>query len=90
MKQLSFFLPNFNKIIPSNKGPRSARAEVLGRFLLRLNPGRMESGRKELTPAFLGSHLSYLSVKDLNYLYSICDKADNFSKMFWWQIRKNP
>lgn len=71
----------------SKTGPNSERAELIGKFTDRLNESRKGSQFKPLTYPAIAFKLSHLSVSDLYFLWSTCDKADNFSKIFWWSIK---
>jgi len=35
----------------------------------------------------MGKTLEKIPTKDLYYLKSVCDKAENFGKKFWWELR---
>ena len=72
---------------PRSKQARATeRGELLQYFAERLNPGRVRDGYPRLTLARLGRLLVAIPTKDLYYLKSVCDKASDFSKKFWWEI----
>ena len=55
-------------------------------FCERINSGRLRDGLPPITMGRMGKTLENIPTKDLYYLKSVCDKAQNFSKKFWWEI----
>ncbi|OGC86229.1 hypothetical protein A3D70_01760 [Candidatus Adlerbacteria bacterium RIFCSPHIGHO2_02_FULL_54_18] len=62
------------------------RGELMHYFMERLNSSRRRDGLSPLTMPRMGRLLVAIPTKDLYYLRSICDKAKDFSKKFWWEI----
>lgn len=65
---------------------KTERGELLLYFCERLNSGRLRDGLKPIAIGRMGKMLEKIPTKDLYYLKSVCDKAANFSKKFWWEI----
>lgn len=70
----------------SKKERASERGELMQYFADRLNVSRVRDGYPQLTLARMGRLLVAIPTKDLYYLKSVCDKAPDFSKKFWWEI----
>lgn len=65
----------------------SERAELVGKFLDRLNQDRKGNYRK-LRASYVASLLSYIkSNDDLRILYKKCDEARSFGAMFWYHVK---
>ncbi|MCR4280760.1 MAG: hypothetical protein NUV88_00280, partial [Candidatus Kaiserbacteria bacterium] len=47
---------------------------------------RLRDGRSKITMGRMGKMLEKIPTKDLYYLKSVCDKADNFGKKFWYEL----
>lgn len=62
------------------------RGELMKYFVERLNKGRARDGLPPVTMARMGKMLEKIPTKDLYYLKSVCDKAENFSKKFWYLL----
>ena len=62
------------------------RGEMLKYFLEKLNPSRLGDGLAPMTMGRMGKTLEAIPTKDLYYLKSVCEQANNFSKKFWWEI----
>ena len=71
---------------PNGKDKRTERGELMKYFLEKLNAHRTADGFKPMTMGHMGKLLQKIPTKDLYYLQSVCDKAENFSKKFWWEI----
>lgn len=65
----------------------SERAELIEKFLSRLNPPRIADGFKPLTPARLGAMLAHVPTEDLWPFYRSCEQANSFSRFFHWSLR---
>lgn len=65
---------------------KTERGELFRYFREQLNPGRVRDGYRPLSMGRLGQLLEKIPTNDLYYLQSVCDKAQNFSKRFWWEI----
>lgn len=55
-------------------------------FVRHLNYARKEDGLAPLTMSRMGYILEQIPTQDLYYLQSVCTKAKNFSKKFWWEV----
>jgi len=71
----------------SKKAPGTERGELMLYFLERLNMARVRDGIGKLTMPRMGKILEAIPTKDLYYLKSVCEKATDFSKKFWWEIK---
>ena len=65
---------------------RNEREELVQDFLDRINPSREAMHLKPLTAARFNK-LVEGTKSNLYWLWSVCEKADNFSKM--WQIKRS-
>ena len=65
---------------------KTERGEFMQYFCKELNRSRVTDGLPPVTMGRMGKMLEKIPTKDLYYLKSICDKANNFSKKFWWEI----
>lgn len=86
MKPIGDFLP---KVVPGEKPKKSRaheRGELMRFFVRHLNYARANDGLPKLTMARMGKILEGIPTKDLYYLKSVCSRAKNFSKKFWWEI----
>ena len=73
--------------VRKNKKERGTeRGELMLYFLDILNRSRIQDGIPPLTMPRMGKILQTIPTKDLYYLKSVCDQANNFSKKFWWEI----
>lgn len=66
---------------------QTERGELMKYFCERINSGRLRDGLSPLTMGRMGKTLEKIPTKDLYYLKSVCDKAENFSKKFWWELK---
>lgn len=72
---------------PRSKQARATeRGEMMKYFAERLNVSRVRDGYPPLTLARMARLLLAVPTEDLYYLKSVCDKAPDFSKKFWWEI----
>lgn len=62
------------------------RGEMLEYFRDKLNRARTKDGFPPLSIARMAKVLQLIPTKDLYYLQSVCDKAPDFSKKFWWEV----
>jgi hypothetical protein len=65
-------------------------SDTLDQFLTRLNPSRVQAGYEPLTHSQLGKKLSdadYTTAHDAYRLYRACERANHFSKLFWYKLR---
>lgn len=89
MKSIGDLLPDFEKKAaeaPKGKKRLTERGELLRFFQRHLNYSRKKDGLVPLTMAALGAVLEQIPTRDLYYLKSVCSRADNFSKKFWWEL----
>ena len=71
----------------STKEKVTERGELMKYFMERLNPGRVRDGYPALTFARMARLLEAMPTQDIYYLKSVCDKAPDFAKKFWWEIK---
>ena len=62
------------------------RGELMEYFCQRLNQSRARDGLPLITMGRMGKMLQKIPTKDLYYLRSVCDQAENFSKKFWYEL----
>lgn len=82
MKRIGDILPS----VATEKSRKTERGELMRYFQTYLNASRAHAKLPLLTMARMGRILQGIPTKDLYYLKSICSKAKNFSKKFWWEI----
>jgi hypothetical protein len=70
----------------NNKTRATERGELMQYFMDKLNSTRVRDGLPPLSMARMGRLLQVIPTKDLYYLKSVCEKAPDFSKKFWWEI----
>src|SRR3989344_2956546 len=70
-----------------DKSRKTERGELLEYFCERLNRSRKEDGLVLIAIARMAKMLEKIPTKDLYYLKSVCARAPNFSKKFWWEIK---
>ena len=68
------------------KSRETERGELMKYFCRRLNVGRLRDGLPAITMGRMGKMLQQIPTKDLYYLQSVCERAENFSKKFWWEV----
>ncbi len=68
------------------KSRKTERGELMRFFQRHLNYARKQDGLPPLTMSRIGFILEQIPTNDLYYLQSVCSKAPNFSKKFWWEI----
>lgn len=95
MKPIGDMLPEFEKRAaqaPKGRKRQTERGELMRFFLRHLNYSRKHDGLAPMTMAHLGAELEGIPTDDLYYLKSVCSRAKNFSKKFWWEIdpKKHP
>ena|SRR3989338_1743642 len=76
----------------NKKEKATERGELMEYFRDKLNRARIRDGIAPLTMPRMGRLLQVIPTKDLYYLKSVCDQANDFSKKFWWEInpKKHP
>jgi len=70
-----------------SKSRKTERGELMKYFCERINSGRLRDGLAKITMGRMGKTLEKIPTKDLYYLKSVCDKAENFGKKFWWEVK---
>ncbi|HEY4514183.1 MAG TPA: hypothetical protein VJH69_02565 [Candidatus Paceibacterota bacterium] len=65
---------------------RTERGELMKYFCERINSDRRNDGMPLITMPRMGKMLEKIPTKDLYYIKSVCDKAQNFSKKFWYLL----
>jgi len=82
MKPIRDILPNVQR----EKSRKTERGELMRYFRAHLNVSRHADGLPLISMARMGKILEGIPTADLYYLKSVCDKANNFSKKFWWEV----
>ena len=70
-----------------SRGRETERGELMKYFCERINSGRLRDGLAPISMGRMGKTLEKIPTKDLYYLKSVCDQAENFSKKFWWELK---
>jgi len=65
---------------------QTERGELMQYFCERLNRARTRDGLPPITMGRMGKMLEKIPTKDLYYIQSVCDDAENFSKKFWYLL----
>lgn len=65
---------------------KTERGELMRYFVERLNRSRVRDGLPPIAMGRMGKMLEKIPTKDLYYIQSVCDRAENFSKRFWWLL----
>ena len=89
MRSIKEILPDIEKkaaTAPTGRKRKTERGELLRFFQRHLNYSRKKDGHIPLTMAALGAVLEGIPTNDLYYLKSVCSRAKNFSKKFWWEV----
>ena len=89
MKSIGDYSSEYGKKItraPKGRGRKTERGELMRFFCRHLNHTRKQDGLPEISMARMGFILEAIPTKDLYYLQSVCSKAKNFSKRFWWEL----
>lgn len=68
------------------KSKDTERGELMKYFCERLNSTRALDGLPPVSMGRMGKLVQAIPTKDLYYLKTVCDDAQNFSKKFWWEI----
>ncbi len=83
MKNISDFLKKPEK---QKSKITSERQLVIKDFLDQLNPPRIASGRKPLSPGFVSMKMRFMTTSEMKVFYGECGYAENFSKHWWWRL----
>ena len=89
MKPLSELLPDIEKKrseAPRCRARQTERGELMRFFTRHLNLSRARDGHEPIMMARMGKILEGIPTADLYYLQSVCTKAKNFSRKFWWEV----
>ena len=70
----------------AKKERATERGELMQYFMEKLNRARIRDGLPALSMPRMGKILQLIPTKDLYYLKSVCDQANDFSKKFWWEV----
>lgn len=70
----------------TSKSRKTERGELMRFFVRHLNHARRQDGLPPITMSRMGYILEGIPTEDLYYLQSVCTKAKNFSKKFWWEV----
>lgn len=82
MRSIKDLLPEVKK----EKSRKTERGELMQFFCRHLNHARSHDKFPPISMARMGAILEGIPTNDLYYLQSVCTKAKNFSKRFWWEI----
>jgi hypothetical protein len=89
MKSVGDMMGSFEKRVaeaPKGRKRLTERGELMKFFLRHINYARKQDGLPAMTMAHMGVTLEQIPTQDLYYLKSVCSKAKNFSKTFWWEL----
>lgn len=86
MKPISDFLQKPADGEKPKKSRATERGELMRFFTRHLNYSRANDGLPKLTMGRMGKILEGIPTQDLYYLKSVCSRAKNFGKKFWWEI----
>ena len=85
MKHISMHL---RKKTTESDDRRTERGELMRYFCDELNPSRIREGMQPISMGRMGRLLQGIPTKDIYYLQTVCKEAKNFSKKFWWELKK--
>jgi hypothetical protein len=71
---------------PKGRKRLTERGELMRFFVRHLNVSRAQDGHEPISMPRMGKILEGIPTDDLYYLKSVCTKAKNFSKKFWWEV----
>lgn len=69
--------------------PKSERADIVKKFVERLNKSRTENKYKPLPARFYAIKMADAGLKsnfDLYWFFKYCDETKNFDKTWWWSL----
>lgn len=69
-----------------SRARQTERGELMRYFCDRLNSARRTDGLPPISMGRMGKLFEQIPTKDLYYLKSVCDKAQHFSKRFWYEL----
>lgn len=70
----------------AGRARKTERGELMRFFVRHLNVSRVLDGHEPISMPRMGKILEGIPTADLYYLQSVCTKAKNFSKKFWWEV----
>lgn len=70
----------------TTRSRKTERGELMRFFTRHLNYSRAADGLAPISMPRMGKILEGIPTKDLYYLQSVCTRAKNFSKKFWWEV----
>ncbi|MEK9160704.1 MAG: hypothetical protein AAB440_01535 [Patescibacteria group bacterium] len=70
----------------TTRSRKTERGELMRFFTRHLNYARATDGLAPISMPRMGKILEGIPTKDLYYLQSVCSRAKNFSKKFWWEV----
>lgn len=85
-KKLQEELEQRRAAAPKGRNRLTERGELMRFFCRHLNFARAKDGLLPISMPRMGKILEGIPTDDLYYLQSVCSKAKNFSKKFWWEI----
>ena len=71
---------------------KSERAEIVKKFVDKLNAEREQNNYKKLPAGFYAIKMAESGLKtnhDLYWFLRFCEDAQNFSKCWWWALKGN-
>lgn len=81
------YLEKFRPRARKSGEPRSAREEMLDRFLARLNASRIAEGYSKLTHARVAKMLERIPTEDLHAFYARCETYRSFGAGFHYELK---
>lgn len=82
MKHISELAKKPEKVVAR----KTERGELMRHFQTYLNASRAHAKLPLITMSRMGKILEGIPTKDLYYVKSVCSKAKNFGKKFWWEV----
>jgi len=82
IKKPSFDFSRFSK--PTTKAT-SERAELIERFVTKLNNSRIAGNYKPLPPAFYATKMKLIPTDELHAFYKELDNSKNFCALWWYK-----
>ena len=72
---------------PTTKA-NSERAELLEKFVTRLNSSRVAGGYKPLGAGFYASKMALIPTDELHMFYKELDSSKSFAALWWWKVKQ--
>lgn len=76
-----------NKQFQKEKTPRSERADLIERFLTRINAERVGTKWKPLTARAVAIKIGHIPTEDLYYCLKQCQQSQSFGKTFFGMLK---